>query len=215
LTHVALILCMAHNLDDLHIRGLDPPLVSTWAALFFAWKQTGDHAFGKLKFLDVSEQFHMVHPPVALPAMKYLRVVNYNIDWGTPGMYRYPFKHPNAISQLVSQQTLSALVLDNVGATPNGVREMVSSPWLVNLEALLVYRPSPLPPQTGEALAGLVRALETHLVHLEKFDWTRQEHFVLDVHPKFDTFVNLRTLRGLHVQYNILRYTLTTTSRRP
>jgi hypothetical protein len=91
-------------------------------------------------------------------------------------MYRYPFKHPNAISQLVSQQTLSALVLDNVGATPNGVREMVSSPWLVNLKALLVYRPSPLPPQTGEALAGLVRALETRLVHLEKFDWTRQDY---------------------------------------
>jgi len=44
---------MVHNLEDLHIRETDPPLVTTWAVLYFPWKQTSEDAFGKSKSLDV------------------------------------------------------------------------------------------------------------------------------------------------------------------
>ena len=96
------------------------------------------------------------------------------------------------------------LILTQPNITPEEIADFIALPWLANLKKLLIRGRCYNGPAHNKILdcKVVLRALEDHIPRLECFEWSGQQHY--GVTDAFNTFQDLRYLRELHIDANMI-----------
>ncbi|KAI4955810.1 hypothetical protein J4E91_000017 [Alternaria rosae] len=143
---------------------------------------------------------------VVLPTLRTLEynIGSFNVDaQTTASMFAYPSPMP---AQPVLRR-IQFMTTRNI--TPAIIQTMVSDPAMGNLQELVIddcgrsRRNLPID-MRGDNLVELLRSLEKYTPLLELLQWSNQKSDRQEGHPCFDTFKDLKHLRKLHIDYDLL-----------
>ncbi|KAF2254714.1 hypothetical protein BU26DRAFT_514575 [Trematosphaeria pertusa] len=209
---LALVLCMANNLESLSLYGTYGRRPNTTLSVLQLPWQLGrgpneDYPFRKLK------HFHFNHvvwdrEPTDIPTPLSLKSLHIEgTGYWRRGHTKLPLHFP--LSEPFTPG-LSTLVLeDDNDFAPDFMERTLASPWFRKLKQLIL--------KTKEGYCGqllndydpsrLVRAMETHVPELEVFEWTRHRLWPTSARgkgPKFDSFKGLNKLHTLRLASDLL-----------
>jgi hypothetical protein len=221
---LSLILSPVPNLEQLSLCQPDKPdntlprcqaCSSAWIFMSFPWHQIQPQILGKLSVLSlrgtsrpptrsINSSVPSIPRPKIFPSMTELRI--YNCDFGGPftdsykrGPFIYQVTMPSA-----QDRRIQTLIFKDVGVTPKFIMGFIGNPWFNNLKELRVTNNRTCNFREHKAwdMHGFIQALEQHTPNLEVFEWSNQP--CPDIPPVFSTFKNLKHLRKLSLDINLM-----------